>query len=112
MTTFGLIGTRAGQVVWIDWTDGELSGDPLLVDLVKGLAKAYDGQPVSPGFTPATTTTAAHLATPTSAYALMQLCFLESRPEDVGETPMLGQDDVLVGDDAMDGPSGLPDAPR
>lgn len=106
MTHIAVAGTRDGRLVRIDWTDGVFSGDPQLVALAQSLAKAYDGKAFGPGFSPATYTTAEHIASPTSAYQLMQLCFLDQRPETFGEVPGLVYDDVLTSADVD--PSLLP----
>lgn len=107
MADFTLIGERHQRLVRVTWADGALSGDPATVALVHALAQAYDGQPVAASFAPSTTTAAAHLASPTSAYTLMELCFLDTRPELEGTVPGLGYDDVGT----WDGPPLAPGMP-
>jgi hypothetical protein len=86
MTSFAVKGTRGGREIMVFWNDGELSGDPDAVKMIKHLAKDADGKPIwTPGHSGPLFD---HLSDCYQAYALMKMVF-PKRPEMIGSLPPL-----------------------
>src|SRR5262249_23121691 len=91
MTTFSIIGkrhSRDGDVdATITWTDGELSGDAGVVEVVMRLAAAYEGRELKPIVGKASTHD--HLQNPYVACMLMKSVFISRTTRQEGSLPTI-----------------------
>jgi len=86
MTRFTLRGVRGAHAAAVTWEDGDLSGDPDAVALVRHLAETFEGHPAGQLGGPYTVTH--HLVSPYTACAFMRLVF-SNRPTLDGALPRL-----------------------
>ena len=74
MAQFTVTGERNGKAIRVIWRDGKLTGnDPATLRWIRELAQGYEGS--VQGLPGVPTTTARHLSSPYTAYAIIRSVF-------------------------------------
>lgn len=85
MSSYAIRGRMMGRRVKIEWTDGKLSGDQLLVDFVNTDARLLEGRPVGPPTGPFNYTN--HLNDPLAALFIIRMHLDDGPEEFIGDIP-------------------------